>query len=161
MTTFYATDGMVGADLNNTYVDQKFPLLTTVSGNNNSKWVYVYASGAVAAGDCVAISATGTAATATGATAATPTNTLAFAQNAFAAADYGWVANGGDGLTISVSATAASLTQLYIATTAGKLSATAASGSLAGIQITNASATATTTTTTGTVTWPRCITPGF
>lgn len=151
----------IGVDLTQSQTAAQFRLGDRVDGSANSKWVYVYASGAVAAGDCVTVSATGTAATATAARVADPAYEIAFAQFALGAGEYGWVAQAGQGLTVAVSATASNNAVLYVATTAGKLSTTASSGTLTGVQIANVSSTATTTTTTGTLTFPKCITPGF
>jgi hypothetical protein len=173
MTTFITNQQLIGVDLNNSAPTTSmftnsagsaipaFDLMTKVLGSNDTEWLFVQASGAVSAGDCVQINASGTATRATAAGVATETNTVAFAQNAFADTDFGWVTVKGKNLTIAVSATAADNTQLYVATTSGKLSTTASSGTLIGIQIANVSSTATTTTTTGSLTYPKCITPGF
>lgn len=157
----YQVGSKVGVDLTQSQTAAQFSPGDRVDGSANSKWVYVYASGAVALGDCVTVTATGTAATATATRAADPAHELGFAQFAIGAGEYGWVAQAGQGLTVAVSATAANNTVLYVATTAGKLSTTASSGTLTGVQIANVSSTATTTTTTGTLTFPKCITPGF
>lgn len=157
----FPNSSVIGANLNASVTTADFALNTVLNGSSDSLWVFVNANGAISAGDCVQINATGTATRATAAGVATETNTVAFAQYAFADGEYGWVAKRGRGMTISVSATAADNTQLYIATTSGKLSTTASSGTLIGVQIANVSSTATTTTTTGELTWPKCITPGF
>ena len=173
MTTFITNTPVMGVDLNNSITTASMQknsagtaipphaLLTKVLGSYDTEWLFVVANGAVSAGDCVTVNASGTCTRATTAGPQTSTNTIAFAQNAFADTDYGWVAVKGKNLTIAVSATTASATVLYIATTSGKLSTTSASATLAGIQLANASATATTTTTTGNLTWPRCISVGL
>lgn len=154
--SFYPNTSLVGANFNSTNTTQQFALGTKALGSAGSQWVYVYMSGATSAGSCVVISQTGTAAAATIALAMNPAKTIAFAQTAFAAADYGWVANGGLGLTVQASATVVAVTTgMYIGTTAGHLSTTAGSATVYGVQITGSSATATVWTSTGTVTWPR------
>lgn len=174
MATFITNTQMIGVDLNQSIPTTSMftnsagtaipphDLLTKVLGSDDSEWLFVQAAGAVTAGDCVVVSNLGTAQRATGALACTSTNTIAFAQNAFADTDYGWVTVKGKALTINISGTAANNAALYVATTSGKLSTTSGSGSLVGVQIANVSSTATNTaTTTGNLSWPRCITPGF
>lgn len=153
---FYPNTSLIGADFNSTNTTQQFALGTKALGSTGTQWVYVYMSGAASAGNAVVVSQTGTAAAASIALAMSPTKTLAFAQTAFAAADYGWVCNGGLGITVQASATVVAVTTgMYIGTTAGHLSTTAGSATVYGVQITGSSATATVWSTTGTVTWPR------
>lgn len=157
MTTFVSNSPTIGVDLNNTTTTANFALGSRVNGSSDTLWVYVNANGAISAGDCVSINATGTATRATQATLYAKANEVAFAQNAFADQEYGWVARNGLGLTIAVSATVSASATLYLATTSGKLSDVASSGTFVGIGIAGVSTTATTTTTTGTLSWPRCL----
>lgn len=159
MTTFILSNPIAGANLNATTVDAQFTLGVNAMGSQDTQWVYVQANGAISVGDIVEVNATGTASRATTAGPRTSVTELAAAQNAFADAEYGWVARKGYGLTVAISATVQPGT-LYIATTSGKLSNTSASSTIVGILINNGSATATTTTTTGTLTWPRCVVIG-
>lgn len=153
---FYVNQSMIGVDLNNPNAASSFALLTRVNGSADSAWVYVYMSGACSAGAAVVISATGTAAMATIALAMAPANEIAFAQNAFSAADYGWVCNKGMGVSVEMSATSAAVTTaLYVGTVAGHLSTTVGSATVFGVQVPGSSATAAVYTATGTVSWPR------
>jgi hypothetical protein len=153
--SFYPNSSIVGADFNATNTTAQFALGTTAIGSANTEWVYVYMSGAASAGNCVVVSQTGTAAAASIALAMNPVHSLAFAQMAFAAADFGWVAKKG-AITVEMSATTVAVTTaLYVGTTAGHLSTTVGSATVFGVQVTGSSATATAWTTTGTVTWPR------
>lgn len=156
MTSYYPNSSVVGANFNSTNTAQQFALGSKALGSSGTEWVYVYMSGAASAGNCVVVSQTGTAAAASIALAMSPTKTLAFAQTAFTAADFGWVCNRGLAVTVEMSATTAAVTTgLYIGTTAGHLSTTVGSATVFGVQVTGSSATATAWTTEGTVTWPR------
>ena len=92
-----------------------FALGSHVLGNANSEWVYVCAGLAITTGMIVSLSATFTAipANSTGAITA-PAPQLAFAQGAFAAADFGWVAIRGDNLVVALSSTSSMAAALYI-----------------------------------------------
>lgn len=156
MTSYYPNSSLVGANFNSTNTAAQFALGTKALGSSGTQWMYVYMSGAASAGSALVISQTGTAAAATIALAMSPAKTIAFAQTAFAAADYGWVANGGLAVYVQASATVVAVTTgMYIGTTAGHLSTTVGSATLYGVQITGSSATATVWATEGTVTWPR------
>ena len=157
MTSYYPNSSIAGANFNSTNTAQQFTLGTKALGSSGTQWMYVYMSGACSAGSAVAVSQTGTAAAASIALAMTPTKTIAFAQTAFSAADYGWVANGGLALTVQMSATTAAVTTaLYIGTTSGHMTTTAGSATMLGVQISaGSSATATVWTNEGVVTWPR------
>ncbi len=153
----YVNSSAIGVDLNNSNATAQFALGTSVKGSNGSDWVYVYMSGACTAGNCVVISATGTAASATIALAmAAPTNTLAFAQSTFSAADYGWVCRNGINMTVGMSATTAAITTaLYIGVASpGHLSTTVGSATVIGVNIAGSSATAAAWTGSGTINWP-------
>ncbi len=125
----------------------------------NGEWIYMLANGAVSAGDLVAINSSGTGTRATATLAATGSE-LAFAQYAFADTEYGWVAKNGNPLTVQVSATSTLQAVLYVATTSGKLSTTASSGTLAGIALLTASTTAVAASYLAIVTWPKCVGAG-
>lgn len=132
---------------------------TRVHGSNGGEWVYILANGAISSGDLVAINSAGTGTRATAALAATGSE-LAFAQFALADTEYGWVAINGSPMTVAVSATSTLQAVLYVATTSGKLSTTASSGTLAGIALLTASTTAVASTYLAIVTWPKCVGAG-
>lgn len=146
---FTSTDGTTAS----------FAVGTRVPGTNGGEWIYVLANGAISNGDLVAISSAGTGTRATAALAATGSE-LAFAQCAFADLEYGWVAINGAPMTVQVSATSTLQAVLYVATTSGKLSTTASSGTLAGIALLTASTTAVASTYLAIVTWPKCVGAG-
>lgn len=132
---------------------------TRIHGNNGGEWIYILANGAISNGDLVAITTSGTGTRATATLAATGSE-LAFAQCAFADTEYGWVAINGQPMTVQVSATSTLQAVLYVATTSGKLSTTASSGTLAGIALLTASTTAVASTYLAVVTWPKCVGAG-
>lgn len=153
---FYVNTSTVGVDFNNASDSAQFALGTKAIGSSDTQWVYVYMSGAAAAGDCVAISQTGTAAAATVALAMTPAKEIGFAQSAFTAGQYGWVCRGGIGVSVMMTGTTVAVTTgLYIGTTAGHIGTTAGSATVFGVQVAGSSATATNWVATGTVSWPR------
>lgn len=158
----YQTGSNIGVNLNSSDgTTSQFSIGTRVNGNNDSLWVYVQANGAISAGDCVLINSTGTATRATASNVNAVNTEIGFAQFAIADTEYAWVARNGYNLTVAVSATTSGSAVLYIATTSGKLSNTASSGTLAGVQVATVSSTATFTTTTGSLSWPRCIAAGI
>lgn len=149
------TGSKIGVDFGTTSTTALFALTDRTSGTGDSQWVYAYVSGAAVAGDCMVVSATGTAAIASIALAVAPANEIAFATTVISAGDYAWLAKSLLGATIAVSATTAPNLALYIGTTSGKLSTTGSSATVVGVAVANVSSTATTTTTTGTITWPK------
>lgn len=95
MPTYFQTQSKLGVDLNNTSTTQLFALGTRVLGTSGTEWVYVQAASAVTAFKAVHINATFTCGMASvsdviGEGAAAP-GRLGWAQNAFAANDFGWV----------------------------------------------------------------------
>ena len=156
MTTFYTNQSMIGANLNATDTSAQFAVNTRTIGSSDTLWVYVEANGAITTGDLVSISTLGTATrclTSGGSNAAF--SDIAFAQNAFASGEFGWVAKNGANVYVAVSSTAALSAVLYVATSSGKLSTTSASGTLMGVSLLTAVATATTTVTNANLTWPK------
>lgn len=128
-----ATDGTICADLLHTVTSANvavnaptFTLGQTVHGNNDSSWLYVYASSAIALGQFVAVRTSSTATLGT-VTLARLGYTLGIAQCAFAAGDYGWVATSGKGLTVATTGAGAVGVRLYTSGTAGYLSTTSLS----------------------------------
>lgn len=156
MATFVVNSSMIGVDLNASATTAAFAVNTRVNASQDSLWVYVEANGALTTGDLVSITTAGTATrclTSGGSNAAF--SDIAFAQNAFASGEFGWVCKNGANVYVAVSSTAALSAVLYVATTSGKLSTTSASGTLMGVSLLAAVATATTTTTNANVTWPK------
>ena len=134
-----------------------FGLGQHVLGDDSTEWVYVYAQAAFTTGMLVAINATYSAKTAT-ATDAFAGQQLAFAQGAFTALDYGWVALRGNSLSVALSGSSTMASAIYIsAASSGSITTgAAASGTLAGITILSASATGVlNAATTAYVSWPR------
>ena len=138
-TTHWATDGTLGVDLENIVssanrasgVPANASLGSVVKGNNDSEWVYVYASAAITQYALVGIQASGTASmmTSTKARSTVPSK-LGIAQVAFTAAgDTGWVAVEGGVLTVLTTAASTAGERLYTTDTAGRVSATLATAS--------------------------------
>jgi hypothetical protein len=159
MSTFFITSGAAGANLDGTTTDQRFALGTRVTGNNGTTWFYVQADGAIDDNDVVTVDENFQATPATIATTIDG-NQLAFAQNAFADNEYGFVAVNGPSLTVAVSGTSTVNVAIYIGTVSGHLSTTASSATVAGVAIQTASSTSTGTSATAIVTWPKILQAG-
>lgn len=159
MSTFFATSGLAGANLDVTSVTQQFALGTRIAGNSGTTWVYVQADGAVDDNDVVSIDETFQATPVTIASAIDG-GQLAVAQCAFADNEYGWVALNGGALTVAVSGTSTVSVAIYIGTVSGHLSTTASSATVAGIAIQTASSTSTGVSSTAIVSWPKCLLAG-
>jgi len=120
-----------------------FGLQSHVVGSDDTEWLYVCSSIALATGQCVAVNSSGTAVLATQ-TIATSGRTLAFAQGVFAANDFGWVAKGGNPIYVLVSSLSTIAGTIGIGDNAsGILTGGPASGALRGIAVFSAAATAT------------------
>ena len=94
MPTYSVNSSTIGVDLNTTSTTALFALGTVVKGSNNSEWVYVQAATAVTAFKCVSINAAftcGMASVSDVIGTSGSSGRLGWAQNAFAASDYGWV----------------------------------------------------------------------
>jgi len=125
--THFATDGRLDVSLGLTHTSAKHALGSRVNGNNESEWMYVYASAALTAYVTVGVEASGTASPLTAAIARTGA-TIGIAQNAFSAADYGWVATKGRSLRVATTAAVAIGVRLYTAaSSAGRVDDAAAS----------------------------------
>lgn len=134
---------------------------TRVMGSDGSMWQYGQVATAVTAGNICAITTSGTCGKASVGDAMAGRQ-LCFAQNAFAANEWGWFALNGNGgpsnqLSVLVSSTATALAALYISATTGLLSTQgSSSATVAGVWINgSASATALTTYYAAIATWPR------
>lgn len=156
MPSNFVNSSVLGVNLqgNSDGATALFGLGQHVLGNASTEWIYVNAGLAITTGQIVGINATFTATPAT-ATVAFAGQQLAFAQGAFAASDYGWVALRGDNLVVALSGVSTLGAALYIGNS-GQITTTAASGTLAGVTILTASATAIlNAATTAYVSWPR------
>lgn len=120
--TFYSTHPVVNADLDGVSTTALFKLGTRTFGNDGTEWMYVLASGAIAAYDAVGIDEAFTAAALTKAMADADFR-VGVAQSAFANAEYGWVALAGAGSNFKVNVLASCVADaaLYTSATAGKL----------------------------------------
>lgn len=117
----YAVNGRIGVNLGATSTAPEFKLGSIIDGDAGSKWIYVKAGGTIAQYDYVTIDEDFTASAGTKA-AVDAGHTPGFAQVAFAANEYGWVALEGRGeLKVNVLAACAADAPLYTSATAGKL----------------------------------------
>jgi len=163
MATNYVTQSMIGVDLNNSSATALFAVGTHVLGTNGTEYVYVHSATSVSALTMVAINTVSYTAGMASGTDLTAGSQFAFAQGAISAQAYGWVALRGVGLTCACtgSATAPTGVGIHIGSESSKTGTLcilgSASGTLAGVQITDA----TLSTSTGVgyvtlnVTWPR------
>lgn len=119
--TFYSTSHL-GGNLNKTSTTAEFKLGHTVTSQDGVVFMYVQASEVIAQYDAVAVDESFAAIKLTTA-AADDNHTIAFAQVAFAADAYGWVAlkGSGDNFKVNVLSSCAADVPLYTTGTAGKL----------------------------------------
>ena len=170
---FQSTTPTIGVNLGGTDVSAiladgttsgspSFQMGTRVLGSDGTEWQYRQTPTAIMAFCLVAISTSGTIGKASVADAMAGRQ-LAFAQNTFAANEWGWVALRGTGgpnnaFKVMVNSTATSLAALYVSSTTGVLSTQgSSSATVAGIFLAGASGSATTTTTAMAciATWPK------
>ncbi len=140
-----SNSSLIGANLNGNSdgATALFGLQSAIKGTADTEWVYVYANVALATGQCVAINSGGTAVLATQTLAATGLQ-LAFSQGVFTAADFGWVAKGGNPIYVLVSSLSTINGTIGPGDNAsGILTGGPASGALRGIAVLTAAATAT------------------
>jgi len=131
-----------------------FGLGSRVQGTNDTEWIYVNAAVALTTGQCVYLNTTYTA-NLVNTTQAINGWELAFAQGAFAASDYGWVAKRGSPIFVLVSSVSTIGGALFTCDTSGTLTGSAVSGTTAGIAVVTASATGISVVMQSLVTWPR------
>jgi hypothetical protein len=112
--THYATDGKLGVSLSTVSSTARHKLLERVNGNNESEWLYVYASASITQYMTVGVEASGTASPLS-VTNARLGDTIGIAQVAFSAADYGWVATKGRSLRVATTAAVAVGARLFTA----------------------------------------------
>lgn len=139
--THFATDGLIGANLEVPTTDAEFALGTKVTANDGTEFYYVQANGAIDAKDFVVVSE---AYQATAAVLATGDygDMGAVAQVAFADDEYGWVARIGSSsnLTVNTLASANANAVLHTTATAGHLDdgTVAGSNAVEGIVLSSA-----------------------
>lgn len=116
----YPTDGKIGANSTSSDTEARFAVGTRVSANNGQIWLYISASSAIAANDCVAVSNAFAGAPITKALADLgyqPANAI----YAIGSGEYGFVAIHGAGLTQKVLGSCAHSVSLYTSPVAGAL----------------------------------------
>lgn len=147
MANNFVNSSAIGVNLqgNSDGATALFGLGQHVLGNAGSHWIYVAAAGAITTGSMVAINSGFTAklALATDLFGTTPGSGMqvAFAQGAFAAADFGWVCIQGANMVVALSNVSTLGAALYVGTNSGIITTAAGSGTLAGIILATASAT--------------------
>lgn len=134
----YITDGAIGVNLDSpasadTYNGSR-PVGASLgqmhTASDGSEWIFVVASSAISKGDVVSIDNTTFAASSIVSTSTLFGKRIAFAQTAFAASQYGFVATRGSDLFIKVVGSAVTPgVPLYTSDTAGALSTATASTS--------------------------------
>ena len=158
----YATSSVLGADLNNPQTTALFTLNQHILGSDGSEWVYCIATGTLASGSLVSIQNQGTAIAPSTAQLYAPTGVagggeLGVVQTIVPQGQYAWVAIKGQNLAIQCSGTLAPAAVMYAGgDTAGAISGTSGSCTLAGIYITTSASTAgLSVMARGTLTYPR------
>ena len=126
---FYATDGKIGIDLDTVGSNCNYTAGMTVEGSNGSEWIYVLSPSAINQGAMVGIAASGRVTAITAGVVSTassaPSLKFGFAQTAFAASQWGFVAARGQGVLIRILGGIgpnAAANPLYTTDTAGALS---------------------------------------
>jgi hypothetical protein len=162
MAVKYNSSSVLGVDFNNTSTGALFTVGQKVLGSDNSEWVYVYSTSTLTTGCLAVVKASGTAILANLTAVCTAYGQLAFAQGAFVAGEYGWLAvRGGVGaggpMKVSISSTCAVAVALYVALTSGALSTTESSATLQGVQLVTATTVSGVQTTDAVLTYPRTV----
>ena len=135
--TRYVSDGRIAIDISNVGSACSYAPNETHIGVAGSEFVYVLAAAAINQGGMVAIDGSGVARTVTGdsytSASASLSYRLGFAQTAFAASQWGFVAVRGSKVLVRVQGNVTQGAPLYTTNTAGELGATTASASQFGI----------------------------
>lgn len=145
----FPTSGMIGTEVTQTQTaaeGEAFAVGTHVLGSDETEFVYIECTGAIAQFDCVAIDEDHNALPITNALAAAG-HGIGFAQIAIALGEFGWVATRGSNISVTVAASAAKDVQIYTTATAGSLDDTATSTAtlLRGVVLATTNGTASTT----------------
>lgn len=125
--THYATGGTIGPRLLDTSTTANYKLGHRVQGTDGTEWVYCISSGAITQYQAVGINEDFDAYSLTS-TLAAQSDAVGFAQNAFAAGEYGWIAVRGTNIKVRTKASAAADTQLWTTASAGVLDDATAAG---------------------------------
>lgn len=162
---FFTNTSLIGVDFNNQSSTALFAVGTHALGTNGTEFMYINASTSISAFTFVGIaSGRFTAGMASGADVLAGAQ-LGVAQTSISSGAFGWVALRGLGLTVwcNSSATAPTTIGVFLATQSSRTGvitvAGSGSGTLAGINITEAaSSTSTGALITVNLTWPRTVT---
>jgi hypothetical protein len=162
MATFYTTSGVLGVDIDNveTVSIPQHALGTCVPGNDGTEWMFVQASTAITVNMTVGIDENFAARPITTADAQDGWN-IGFAQVAFAANNFGWLAIKGSGANIDlrIAVNCAADVALYTSATAGILDDTSTSfEQIKGIVATESGTGTSVSTVGGILTFPRAAT---
>lgn len=126
VNTHYLTSGLLQAQLGSTHTDAKHRIGQLGQGDNGTEWIYVQATSAVTQYMTVAIDEDHKIRPITK-TLADLNPRIGFAQVAFAAAEYGWVATKGTNIFALVKANCNDEVDLYTSASAGVLDDTSTS----------------------------------
>ena len=152
------TDGAIGIDLNTVGSTRAYGLGETHAGNEGSTWLYVVAGSALTLGALTKIQ-DGFVASAQVAAQASADCRLGFAQTAFAASQYGFIALSGHNLLVRHAVHVGSPGQpMYTSDTAGAMSTatvTASQLQVMGVWITGTNSATTLGTVTAAVSFPH------
>jgi len=125
--THYATGGLIGSRLTDTTTTAEHRLGQRVTATDGTEWVYCVSSGAITQYQAVGINEDYDAYSMTS-TLAAQSDAIGFAQNAFAAGEYGWIAVRGTNIKVRTKASAVADTQLWTTASAGVLDDATAAG---------------------------------
>lgn len=120
---------LAGANTANTTTSKEHALGTEARGTDGTEWVYCVSSGAITQYQCVGINEDFDAYAMTSALSV-QSDKVGFAQVAFAAGEYGWVATRGANIKVRTKASAAADTQLWTTASAGVLDDATAAAAL-------------------------------
>lgn len=129
--TYYATDGTLGVELDQTNTDPQFSLGKVIQGADNSEWLYVQANGAIEQYGFVVVSEAFQATAPVLATGDLGDRGAVAVATAFADDDYGWVCRKGAGsdYKVLVDASCNANAVLHTSSVSGGLSDATVAGS--------------------------------
>lgn len=134
--TNYVSDGRIGIDISNVSSACNYAPGESHIGSNGTEWVYVQSAAALTKGAAVSIAGSGAATGLTGGafiTSSTLSYRFGFAQTAFAASQWGFVAVRGSKVLVRVQGTVQQGAPLYTTDTSGELGVTTATASQFGV----------------------------
>lgn len=118
---------LAGANAANPTTAKEHALGTVATGTDGTEWVYCVSSGAITQFQAVGINEDYDAYSLTS-TLAAQSDKIGFAQVAFAAGEYGWIATRGSNIKVRTKASALADTQLWTTASAGVLDDATAAG---------------------------------